>query len=255
MYCQLLEEATRQLKNEPKAARPEAHVDIGLSAFIPKTYIAADRQRMEMYRRLTRCASMEMLAGLESDMKDAFGEPPRQVILLLAMTEVRLLSQMYGIESVIKKDPDVVLTVHDAGRAQQALVGAPGTLRVIDNKTVYLRMPPTFLEPETLLMVMKNLMRGAHDREQRGIEAPKPEEAKAKLIAAAKAPKNPEPKPPALPAVVSKPAPVPPAKPAALKTPPAPVQSKDMEKLVSLRDQGILTQQEFQAALGRLAKK
>ncbi len=257
MYCQLLEEATRQLKNEPKAARPEAHVDIGLSAFIPKTYIAADRQRMEMYRRLTRCASMEMLAGLESDMKDAFGEPPRQVILLLAMTEVRLLSQMYGIESVIKKDPDVVLTVHDAGRAQQALVGAPGTLRVIDNKTVYLRMPPTFLEPETLLMVLKNLMRGAHDREQRGIETPKPEEAKAKLIAAAKAPKIREPKPPVEPVmVVNKPSPVPPAKPGALKAPVVvPMQSKEMEKLVSLRDQGILTQQEFQAALGRLTKK
>ena len=45
MYCQLLEEATRQLKNEPKPTTPEAHVDIGISAFIPKTYIPGDRQR------------------------------------------------------------------------------------------------------------------------------------------------------------------------------------------------------------------
>src|SRR6476659_8531689 len=80
MYCQLLEEATRQLKNEPKELKPEAHVDIGISAFIPKTYIPADRQRMDLYRRLTRCSSIEMLGELESDIKDAFGELPRQAV-------------------------------------------------------------------------------------------------------------------------------------------------------------------------------
>jgi hypothetical protein len=65
-------------------------------------------------------------------------------------------------------EPDVVLTVRDAAKAQIALTGAPGTLRVIDEKTVYLRMPPTYLEPETCLMVLKNLMRGAYDRQVRG---------------------------------------------------------------------------------------
>src|SRR5437868_7365140 len=86
MYCQLLEEATRQLKKEAKPVVPEAHVDIGLSAYIPKPYIPADRQRMDIYRRLTRCTSLEMLAALDQDMKDAFGEPPRPVILLMALT-------------------------------------------------------------------------------------------------------------------------------------------------------------------------
>jgi transcription-repair coupling factor (superfamily II helicase) len=141
MYCQLLEEATRQLKNEPKAVKPEAHVDIGVSALIPKTWIAADRQRMDVYRRLTRCSSIEMLAELTKDVTDAFGEPPRPAVLLMALTELRLLAGIYGIESIIKKDPDVVLTVRDAARAQIGLIGAPGTLRVIDEKTVYLRMP------------------------------------------------------------------------------------------------------------------
>src|SRR5262249_8807226 len=54
MYCQLLEEAVRQLKNQAKPTQPDAHVDIGITAFIPKPYIANDRQRMDVYRRLTR---------------------------------------------------------------------------------------------------------------------------------------------------------------------------------------------------------
>ena len=162
MYCQLLEEATRQLKNEPRGALPEAHVDIGITAFIPKTYIPGDRQPHERYRRLTRCSDLDMLQMLEQDMQDAFGDPPRQAIILFALTELRLLAQMYGINSIIRKPPDMVMTVSDAQKAQTALTGAPGTLRVIDEKTVYLRMPTTFMEPEPCLMVrVRNLMRQA----------------------------------------------------------------------------------------------
>ncbi len=174
MYCQLLEESVRQLKHEAKPTQPDAHVDISVTAFIPKTYISNDRQRMDVYRRLTRCSSLEMLGELQQDVVDAFGELPRQAIVLFALTEVRLLAGIYGVESIIKKEPDVVLTVRDAARAQIALIGAPGTLRVIDEKTVYLRMPPTFLEPETLLLVLRNLMRAAYDRELRGEPPPEP---------------------------------------------------------------------------------
>ena len=38
-------------------------------------------------------------------------------------------------------------------------------LRVIDEKTVYLRMPKQFMEPDTLLMVLRNLLKAAYDRE------------------------------------------------------------------------------------------
>ncbi len=165
MYCQLLEDAVRQMKNQPKEAKPESHVDIGISAYVPKTYIPGDRQRMDVYRRLTRCTSIEMLGGVEHDVRDAFGEPPRQAIVLFALTELRLLAAIFGIDSIIKKEPDIVLTVRDAGKAQLALTGAPGTLRVIDEKTVYLRMPPTYLEPEICLLALKNLLRAAYDRQ------------------------------------------------------------------------------------------
>jgi transcription-repair coupling factor (superfamily II helicase) len=236
MYCQLLEEATRQLKNEPRGALPEAHVDLGITAFLPKTYIPGDRQRMDLYRRLTRCSDLDMLQMLEQDMQDAFGEPPRQAIVFIALTELRLLSQMYGINSVIRKPPDVVMTVADAAKAQAALTGAPGTLRVIDEKTVYLRMPETFMEPEPCLMVLRNLMRQAYDRERNTLIATPPVEAN---------------KPKAAPPVQS-------AKPPTREKPAAPEKAKaksiqsELTKLTSLRDQGILTEEEFENARKRL---
>jgi transcription-repair coupling factor (superfamily II helicase) len=226
MYCQLLEEAVRQLKNQPKPVQPDAHVDIGISAFIPKTYIPGDRQRMDVYRRLTRCTSIEMLGELQQDVTDAFGELPRQAIILFALTELRLLAGLYGIESVIRKPPDVVLTVRDASKAQPALVGAPGTLRVIDEKTVYLRMPASFNEPETLLMVLKNLMRQAYDRSKDAQAAP-PEPEPAKPPPPKPAPKSRREAEPLLP-------------------------HPQIENLKTLRDQGVLTEKEFQDARQRI---
>ena len=166
MYCQLLEEATQQLKNEKKPVKPEAHVEIDLNAFIPKTYIAADRQRMDAYRRLTRCTSVEMIGDLQRDLTDAFGEPPRAMTIMYALTELRLLASHFGIDSVVRKQPDVVLTVRDAKKAQVALAKAPGTLRVIDDKTVYFRPPAVFIEPEPLLLTLRNLLMKAYDAEK-----------------------------------------------------------------------------------------
>jgi transcription-repair coupling factor (superfamily II helicase) len=166
MYCQLLEEATREIKNEKKEITPEAHVEIGVAEVIPKTYIPGDRQRLDAYRRLTRCTTVEMLGMLRQDLVDAYGEPPRQVEVLLAMTELKLLAGYFGIDRILKQEPDVVLTVRDAAKVQLGLRGAPGTVRVIDEKTVYVRMPPVFNQPETLLMTLRNLLRGHWDAER-----------------------------------------------------------------------------------------
>ncbi len=234
MYCNLLEEATRQLKNEPKPTRPEAHVDIGLSAYIPKQYIPADRQRMDTYRRLSRCTTLEMTAELVNDLKDAYGEPPRIFSLLIALTELRLLAGIFGVESIIKQEPDVILKLRDALRVQSALATAPGTLRIVDDKTLYFRPPPAYLEPEVLLMALRNLMYNAYQRDLKGEPHPLP------------TPTQPPPH--------RKPQPTPPPPPTRKKTVPVPVsqESAELQQLLSLRQQGILTQEEFESAKRRL---
>ena len=166
MYCQLLEEATREIRQEAKEITPEAHVEIGVAEVIPKAYIPGDRARLDVYRRLTRCTSVDMIAQLKQDTVDAYGAAPRQFEVLLAMTELKLLSGHFGITKALRQDADVVLTVRDAAKVQVGLQSAPGRVTVLDEKTVYLRMPPVFNEPETLLMTLRNLFRAAYDREQ-----------------------------------------------------------------------------------------
>ena len=265
MYCQLLEEAVHQLKHNRKIVRPEAHVDIGATAILPKTYIVNDRQRMDVYRRLTRCADVDTVVALQKDVIDAYGEMPRQAVVLFALTELRLLAGLFGISSIVKKEPDVVLTVADGGRAQFALTGAPGRLTLVDEQTVYLRMPPTFLEGETLLLALVNLMRAAKKKD----DATAPDSATATTVPApALTPQietNPitslAPLPAADPAATkarakettrAKMTPVAPAKPPAAVSKPVVSVKEQIAKLTSLRDQGILTDAEFEAAQQRL---
>ncbi len=197
-----------------------------------------------------------MLMMLEQDLKDAFGEPPRQAILLMALTELRLLSGLFGVESIIRKDPDVVLTVRDAARAQAALAGAPGSLRVIDAQTVYLRMPASFMEAETLLMVLKNLMRQAYDREQRGEPAPPPGKAPPAGVAQQKSqPQAIVHMPPKAPSGANKAKMQQSASAPAHKQKPVTADLPELKKLHSLREAGILTEQEFLAARDRLLAK
>jgi len=239
MYCNLLEEATRQLKNEPRPTRPEAHVDIGLSAFIPKQYIPADRQRMDAYRRISRCTTLEMVAELVNDLKDAYGEPPKQFAVLVALTELRLLSGIFGVESIIKQEPDVILKLRDALRVQAALATAPGTLRIVDDKTLYFRPPAAYLEPEVLLMALRNLMYNAYQRELKGEPHPVPPPPAPTPVKRSQATSPPPPQ------LRKRPAPAAPVS----------AESAELRQLLSLRQQGILTQQEYESAKKRLLAK
>ena len=242
MYCQLLEEATRELKKEPKPIRPDAHVDIGVSASIPKAYIPQDRQRLDTYRRISRCETIEMVGELMKDLKDAFGEAPKAMLVMQALTELRLLSAHFGVESVVRQPPDVIFTMRDAQLVQKALAGAPGSLRVVDEKTLYFRPPTQYLESEVLLMVLRNLMRSAYERQQKGLPDPAPAPVKEEKLVSTGGVKTLRPLA---------------EKPKEVSTPKKPGKGPsvaDLEKLVSLYQAGILSEEEFESAKRRLMK-
>ncbi len=76
MYCRLLDQTVRRLKNEPDPAPPPVHLDLDVAAHIPRHYIVADRRRSEMYRRIVDCRTSADLDQLQRDLLDAFGPFP-----------------------------------------------------------------------------------------------------------------------------------------------------------------------------------
>jgi transcription-repair coupling factor (superfamily II helicase) len=159
LYCQLLEEAVRELRGEKPPPRKDVNVDLGISAYIPRNYIPADRQRMEVYRRIVRCSTLDELGQLREDLVDAYGKIPDAVETLLDQAQIRVLAGGYGVESIILMAPDLIFSIRDWSMAKPAFAGAAGSVRRPDEKTVYWRPPERYLEPQTLLRVLANQLK------------------------------------------------------------------------------------------------
>jgi transcription-repair coupling factor (superfamily II helicase) len=155
MYCQLLEQAVRRMRNQPDEPTKPVNLELGTSASVPRSYIRGDRQRMDVYKRLTGCRSTAELDVLENDLRDAFGPPPDEVQTLLALAEIRVLAQPWGIRSIVLDPPDVIFAVEDFHQARPLFESGPGSPRVPDSKTIHWRLPKRFLEIPTLVTILR----------------------------------------------------------------------------------------------------
>jgi len=111
MYCQLLDRAVKELKNEAVVIPSETSVEIGVTGLIPKAYIPSDLRRMEAYRRIALAASIDEIERVEAELKQAYSEPPAPAQRLLELAEVRIGANMLEIRSLTLRGPDVILRV------------------------------------------------------------------------------------------------------------------------------------------------
>lgn len=155
MYCQLLEQAVRRMRNDTSEEWRPVNLDLGISAAIPRGYIRAERQRMDVYKRIAAARSLEAVRELRDDLRDAFGPPPEEVETLLALAEIRALSQRWGVRSIVLKPPDVVFSIMDLERAQPLFDNGPGSPRLPDPQTVHWRLPKRLLEPQVLVDILR----------------------------------------------------------------------------------------------------
>jgi transcription-repair coupling factor (superfamily II helicase) len=140
------------------------HVVLGVDAYIPSSYVPAERQRMEIYRRLSRSASAEDVKQLSADLADAYGPIPDIVRTMLDLAEVRVRAAGLRIESIILMDSDIVFTVRDFSRCDKLFRGAPGSVRLPDDRTVHWRPPPAYLRMPALMNVLLNRLRLAGEK-------------------------------------------------------------------------------------------
>ena len=158
MYCQLLEQAANRLRSHSPVEPPRTHLELPVSGRLPKRYIGSDKYRIEAYRRISRATTLTELEGVAKDITDAYSKPPAPARVLLDLAEIRIAAAHLGV-SLIKVDgPDVIFHVSQPNRVTDVLREAPGRTSVIDQESVYWRPPPAYLEPMTLLAVLRKVL-------------------------------------------------------------------------------------------------
>ncbi|MCX7678478.1 MAG: transcription-repair coupling factor [Spirochaetes bacterium] len=104
LYCQMLEDAVRQLKGEKQMHLPELRpaISLQINLYIPSDYIPDERQKMEIYKRFESCTNEKEIDELVNEMKDRFGDYPITVHSLIESERIRVLASQLGIEKIIE---------------------------------------------------------------------------------------------------------------------------------------------------------
>ncbi|HJT78343.1 MAG TPA: transcription-repair coupling factor, partial [Gemmataceae bacterium] len=166
MYCQLLENAVRSMKNQRLKTPLDVAIDLPWEAYLPRDYVPGQRPRIEVYRRLARVRRLEKLADFRQELRDRFGPLPEKAEWLLRLAEVRLLAARWQVAQVrLEKVQgefgpiDLVLHYRGPRQVQRLADRSEGRLRVVDGETAYYRLSPAEAEAEALYNGLCRLLR------------------------------------------------------------------------------------------------
>jgi transcription-repair coupling factor (superfamily II helicase) len=165
MYCQLLDRAVKELRNEVTTTPSETSIEIGVVGCIPKPYIPSDIRRLEAYRRIALASNPDELQRVRADLTSAYGEIPPPCERLLQLAEVRIGARLLGVRTVTVKERDLIVRTIDQPAVVSRFHGAAGRVSALPTRApselpeVYFRPDnPQTLAPATLLAVLRKRM-------------------------------------------------------------------------------------------------
>jgi len=176
LYCHLLENSVRRLKNQPLRTHLEVTLDLPWPAFLPRDYVPGQRLKIEVYRRLSRLRRVERLADFRKELRDRFGPPPEPVEWLMRLAELRLLAARWQVATVHlegksqraqEKQEDgaasegpveLVLGYRNPRKIRRLAALSGGALRVVDDRSAFYRLAAEETEPLALYERLKDLL-------------------------------------------------------------------------------------------------
>ncbi|GIW78582.1 MAG: transcription-repair-coupling factor [Gemmatales bacterium] len=163
LYCQLLEQAAKKVKNQPVRTRLEVNIDLPYVAYLPHDYVPGQKQRIEIYRRLGRIARTERLEEFRQELRDRFGPLPEPAQWLVRLAELRLLAARWQVANVHLEchgsKADLVLGYRSRRLINKLAERSGGRLRVVDAKSAYYRLKPHETSSDRLFACLQELLR------------------------------------------------------------------------------------------------
>ncbi len=126
LYCKMLSEAVKEAKGVPMKVDFETTIDLDMDAFIPERYITNEVQKLDIYKRIAGIENQEEYEDMLEELMDRFGEPPKAVLNLLFIANLKALAHNAYMKEVKQRGNTVKLTMYE--RAKINPNGIPGLL-------------------------------------------------------------------------------------------------------------------------------
>ena len=91
LYCKMLEEAVRVLKNDVPQEEAATEIKLPLNAYIPDSYIGDETSKLLTYKRLSKIKSDGELADMKDELKDRYGPIPAPLDNLLEIIGLKIM--------------------------------------------------------------------------------------------------------------------------------------------------------------------
>ncbi len=105
LYLRMIGEAVSTFRGDVAEGQTELRLELPVDASIPEEYIESERLRLEAYQKLSTAsaltASEDSIDRVLEELADRYGEPPVQVVNLIAVSRLRRMAQKAGLGEVV----------------------------------------------------------------------------------------------------------------------------------------------------------
>ncbi len=138
MYCQLLEDAVRQVQNMPPKLSADVDIDLPVEAYFPEQYVPDMRHKIDLYRRLAKINNASQIRELKEELRDRFGPLPDVAMRMFELAELRLDAAAWQIAAITADARFIVLHYSDHRRIEQLAKSSSIAVRIVDRNRAYI---------------------------------------------------------------------------------------------------------------------
>ncbi|MDR0579004.1 MAG: transcription-repair coupling factor [Campylobacteraceae bacterium] len=113
LYLRMLEETINELLNKTPVKNTDVEIKLSISAFISADLIGEDRLRLELYRRLSKCTSVNEVYEIEEEIEDRFGKPDISTSQFLSLIIIKILASNLKIKNISNYKDNIAVTYED----------------------------------------------------------------------------------------------------------------------------------------------
>jgi len=118
-YQKLMQEALEELKDDADfenlfeneedrnklfKSTKEVNIDTDLELMLPDYYVSSTEERLSLYQKLADIQDQKELTQFENELKDRFGELPKEAVNLLRSVELKWLASEIGFDKLVVKN-------------------------------------------------------------------------------------------------------------------------------------------------------
>ncbi len=168
LYVQLVAEAVAEAKGEIPREVVTVSLDVPGEAHLPTTYIEADDDRLEAYRRLASVTTLAHLDDVRAEWIDRYGPLPTSAEGLLALSELRVECLRVGVSEIVVQPAKVGVRSKAVARLGPLTLPLSQALRLrrlygpkaYDENTKHLRLElaPNETSPAPLIALLRDVV-------------------------------------------------------------------------------------------------